>query len=338
MPEPPEVTTNQESDVALETGNDSVSLITELIDSEMKNINEDESEKTKDLHGDDTESEPKGGLVGLRDELQSRNSSEPPKPPGTLPPLDMSEQDNRNDGYKTARIEELMDTLECPVCLDTADTPPIYQCPEGHLICKDCNGKMVECPQCGHALMNARNRTAELLAVKLNQLRGDTVKTVMASQALNITVSYPQKVGKGLFSYITYRVYTCIGLDRMAKNEYTVYRRYRDFTQLHDKLEDRYADSCIILPPPPSKSRVKSVSVKIKGDTDTEGLGRSVGIRCRDLDRYLKRLAKHPTVRKDPDFRMFLQETKLSENFKLKKSLGQRLTAAIDRWNNKTNK
>ena len=39
----------------------------------------------------------------------------------------------------------------------------------------------------------------------------------------------------------------------------------------------RYADSCIILPPPPSKSRVKSVSVKIKGDTDTEGLGRSVG-------------------------------------------------------------
>ena len=29
-----------------------------------------------------------------------------------------------------------MDTLECPVCLDTADTPPIYQCPEGHLICK----------------------------------------------------------------------------------------------------------------------------------------------------------------------------------------------------------
>ena len=125
-----------------------------------------------------------------------------------------------------------MDTLECPVCLDTADTPPVYQCPEGHLICKgglvtlnpstsatdlltfsmtsklslstDCNGKMVECPQCGHALMNARNRwvvsgsgsgphagccrTAELLAVKLNQLRGDTVKTVMASQALNITV------------------------------------------------------------------------------------------------------------------------------------------------------
>ena len=39
-------------------------------------------------------------------------------------------------GHKSARIEELMDTLECPVCLDTADTAPVYQCPEGHLICK----------------------------------------------------------------------------------------------------------------------------------------------------------------------------------------------------------
>ena len=39
-------------------------------------------------------------------------------------------------GHKSARIEELLDTLECPVCLDTADTAPVYQCPEGHLICK----------------------------------------------------------------------------------------------------------------------------------------------------------------------------------------------------------
>ena len=37
-------------------------------------------------------------------------------------------------------------------------------------------------------------RTAELLAVKLAQLRGDSVKTVMASQALNISVTHPQKV------------------------------------------------------------------------------------------------------------------------------------------------
>ena len=43
-------------------------------------------------------------------------------------------------------------------------------------------------------------------------------------------------------------------------------------------------------------------------------------------------------MRKDPDFRLFLQESKLSENFVVKRSLGQRITATIDRWNNKTNK
>ena len=39
----------------------------------------------------------------------------------------------------------------------------------------------------------------------------------------------------------------------------------------------RYADSCIILPPPPTKNRVKSVSVKMKGDEETDNLGKSVG-------------------------------------------------------------
>ena len=59
---------------------------------------------------------------------------------------DEDEDDDQGPG-RDERIEELVDTLECPVCLDTADTAPIYQCPEGHLVCDDCNAKMVECPQ-----------------------------------------------------------------------------------------------------------------------------------------------------------------------------------------------
>ena len=64
-------------------------------------------------------------------------------------------------------IDELMNTLECPICLDTADKPPIFQCPEGHLICESCSQHLDACPQCSHALMNSRNRTAEELASKL---------------------------------------------------------------------------------------------------------------------------------------------------------------------------
>ena len=57
------------------------------------------------------------------------------------------DEDEHQGPGRDERIEELVDTLECPVCLDTADTAPIYQCPEGHLVCDDCNAKMVECPQ-----------------------------------------------------------------------------------------------------------------------------------------------------------------------------------------------
>ena len=46
------------------------------------------------------------------------------------------DEDDYQGPGRDERIEELVDTLECPVCLDTADTPPVYQCPEGHLICK----------------------------------------------------------------------------------------------------------------------------------------------------------------------------------------------------------
>ena len=32
--------------------------------------------------------------------------------------------------------DDLMRMLECPICLEIADSPPIFQCTEGHLLCK----------------------------------------------------------------------------------------------------------------------------------------------------------------------------------------------------------
>ena len=52
----------------------------------------------------------------------------------------------------------------------------------------------------------------------------------------------------------------------------------------------------------------------------------------------MKNLARHPTIRNDPDFRIFLQEVKLSGTLEVKTTIGQSITATIDRWNNKTNK
>ncbi len=70
-------------------------------------------------------------------------------------------------GGDPQQLDHLLQMLECPICMDVADRPPIYQCPEGHLLCEECNSRVVDCPQCGHALMNSRNRTAEELAARL---------------------------------------------------------------------------------------------------------------------------------------------------------------------------
>ena len=40
------------------------------------------------------------------------------------------------------------DLLECPVCFHTIDSVPIYQCLNGHVVCKDCHPKLVNCPIC----------------------------------------------------------------------------------------------------------------------------------------------------------------------------------------------
>ena len=40
------------------------------------------------------------------------------------------------------------DLLECPVCFETIDSVPIYQCRNGHVVCKDCHPKLETCPIC----------------------------------------------------------------------------------------------------------------------------------------------------------------------------------------------
>ena len=149
--------------------------------------------------------------------------------------------------------------------------PPFLQCPEGHLVCDDCNAKMVECPQVVYLANltkrpthsspqphrhpnllhpvwsqpderpqpNSRGSCSEaqpaprrsvdfsvcchqvavipgiipawdLGTVVINPIMITTtamtrVKSVMPSQAISVNVSNPQKVGKGLFSYVAYR-------------------------------------------------------------------------------------------------------------------------------------
>lgn len=61
-------------------------------------------------------------------------------------------------------LEALKAHLECPVCLIVPKMGPIYQCRNGHLLCRDCHPKMKRCPLCQIGLeKNLRNLLSEQL-------------------------------------------------------------------------------------------------------------------------------------------------------------------------------
>ena len=46
-------------------------------------------------------------------------------------------------------------------------------------------------------------------------------------------------------------------------------------------------------------------------------------VMCQNLDRYVKRLSRHPIIQKDVLFRVFLQEIKLSDHLKIGITFGR---------------
>ena len=60
-------------------------------------------------------------------------------------------------------LEKLKSNLECPVCLVVPKSGPIYQCRNGHLLCKECHSKMTRCPLCNILLEKLRNLLSEQL-------------------------------------------------------------------------------------------------------------------------------------------------------------------------------
>ena len=59
--------------------------------------------------------------------------------------------------------EYIRDLLECPVCMETIKSVPVYQCANGHVICKICIEKLNNCPIC-------RNDSALVRSLKLENI------------------------------------------------------------------------------------------------------------------------------------------------------------------------
>ncbi|CAF4914171.1 unnamed protein product [Pieris macdunnoughi] len=144
------------------------------------------------------------------------------------------------------------------------------------------------------------------------------MEEIVTERANNIivTITEPQKIGEGMSSYVAYRILTKTNMPIFNKHEFGVLRRFSDFLGLHEKLSEKYLRSGRIIPPAPEKSIVGTTKLKMSSTSSTESINGNSGSnvhtqfverRRAALERFLNRLAQHPVLCIDPDFREFLE-------------------------------
>ena len=71
---------------------------------------------------------------------------------------------NENTRFTSIDVREI---LECPVCFETILSLPVYQCKNGHVICKQCIPKLKNCPICRDDSKPVRNLKIEEIVQKI---------------------------------------------------------------------------------------------------------------------------------------------------------------------------
>ncbi|XP_059530642.1 sorting nexin-7 isoform X2 [Myotis daubentonii] len=113
---------------------------------------------------------------------------------------------------------------------------------------------------------------------------------------LFITVDDPESHVTTVETFITYRVATQTSRGEFDSSEFEVRRRYQDFLWLKGKLEE--AHPTLIIPPLPEKFVVKGMVERFNDDF--------IETRRRALNKFLNRIADHPTLTFSEDFKVFL--------------------------------
>ncbi|KAK7300877.1 hypothetical protein RJT34_11728 [Clitoria ternatea] len=124
-----------------------------------------------------------------------------------------------------------------------------------------------------------------------------------SSEYLKITVSNPVKeqensnsIVPGSSSYVTYLIATRTNIPEFGGSEFGVRRRFRDVVTLSDRLAEAYRG--FFIPPRPDKSIVESQVMQKQEFVEQRRVA---------LEKYLRRLAAHPMIKKSDEFRVFLQ-------------------------------
>ena len=74
----------------------------------------------------------------------------------------------RADSERKRKAEQL-EWMECPVCLETPRSGPIYTCRKGHMVCSVCQPQVSQCPTCRDSHTDCRSIIAEKLLARLLQ-------------------------------------------------------------------------------------------------------------------------------------------------------------------------
>ncbi|XP_043941644.1 sorting nexin-7 isoform X2 [Protopterus annectens] len=111
-----------------------------------------------------------------------------------------------------------------------------------------------------------------------------------------ITVDDPESHVTTIETFITYRVTTKTTRSAFDASEYVVRRRYQDFLWLRGKLEEAYPT--LIIPPLPEKFIMKGMVERFNEEF--------IETRRNALHRFLNRIADHPTLTFNEDFKVFL--------------------------------
>ncbi|XP_047310445.1 sorting nexin 2B-like [Impatiens glandulifera] len=138
---------------------------------------------------------------------------------------------------------------------------------------------------------------------ELEKSRDFSRSSSMRSDFLKITVSNPQKevdssnsIVPGGNTYITYLITTKTNLPEYGGSDFVVRRRFRDVVTLADRLSEGYRG--LFVPPRPDKNVVESQVMQKQEFVEQRRIG---------LEKYLRRLASHPEIRKSDELRVFLQ-------------------------------
>ena len=86
--------------------------------------------------------------------------------------------------------EYIRDLLECPVCMETIESVPVYQCANGHVLCKGCIAKLNNCPICRNDSERRRSLKLEDIIQRLEGIQPENDQATTAKPNL-------QKWGKG---------------------------------------------------------------------------------------------------------------------------------------------